>query len=79
MLMLYIAGPMSSFPRFNYPAFHEAATALRQADHTGADVATGGFRLFAPEGSARVARVGKRNAGRELDGRTWGEMPRGLV
>ena len=26
---LYIAGPMSGLPEFNYPAFHEAAQRLR--------------------------------------------------
>ena len=30
-MMLYIAGPMSRLPEFNYPAFHEAAARLREA------------------------------------------------
>lgn len=31
---LYIAGPMTGYPRYNYDAFSEAATALREAGYT---------------------------------------------
>lgn len=30
---LYVAGPMSGLPEYNYPAFHEAAAALRDAGY----------------------------------------------
>lgn len=30
---LYISGPMSGYEEFNYPAFHEAAEALRAAGY----------------------------------------------
>lgn len=33
MTRLYIAGPMSGLPGYNYPAFHEAADRLREAGH----------------------------------------------
>lgn len=33
-MILYIAGPMSSLPDSNYPAFNAAAAALRTAGHT---------------------------------------------
>jgi hypothetical protein len=31
---LYIAGPMSGYPDFNFPAFHAAAKALRAEGYT---------------------------------------------
>lgn len=31
---MYIAGPMSGIPEFNYPAFHVAAKALRAVGYT---------------------------------------------
>lgn len=33
-LTVYISGPMSGLPAFNYPAFHAAAAKLRAAGHT---------------------------------------------
>lgn len=33
MTLLYIAGPMSSIPDFNYPAFRDAERRLREVGH----------------------------------------------
>ena len=38
MTTLYVAGPMSNLPEFNYPAFHAAEDALRGA----------GYRVLSP-------------------------------
>lgn len=32
-MKVYISGPMTGLPDYNYPAFHAAATALREAGH----------------------------------------------
>lgn len=32
-MRVYIAGPMSGYPKFNYPAFHEAESELRDAGY----------------------------------------------
>jgi len=42
MTKLYIAGPMSGLPEFNYPAFHAADAQLRAAGYETLNPATNG-------------------------------------
>ena len=39
----------------------------------------GRFSAFAVSANATLYRVGKKRAGRELDGRTWDEYPSGMI
>lgn len=45
---LYVAGPMTGLPEFNYPAFDAAAAALRQAGYQVVNPAEDGLPLDAP-------------------------------
>lgn len=53
---LYIAGPMTGLPDFNYPAFNAAAAQLRQAGYEVVNPAEDGLPVNAPwTGHQRVA------------------------
>lgn len=45
---LYVAGPMTGLPEYNYPAFDAAAAALRQAGYQVVNPAEDGLPLDAP-------------------------------
>lgn len=45
---LYLCGPMTGLPEFNYPAFDAAAAALRQAGYTVVSPAEDGLPVHAP-------------------------------
>lgn len=68
----YLAGPMSGYPQFNFPAFHEGARALRER----------GYKIISPaeEDSAAVqaaalkSKDGKLDAEGKVAGETWGEI-----
>jgi len=73
MNKLYIAGPMSGIPQFNFPVFHEAARTLRSL----------GIEVISPaeedekHGIATLAmqsKDGKLDANGKIAGQTWGDV-----
>lgn len=48
MTRLYLCGPMSGLPEYNYPAFHAAAVLLREAGYTVTNPAENGLPPDAP-------------------------------
>lgn len=59
-LRVYLAGPMTGVPHFNYPAFNEAAAQLRADGHevfnpAEHDITTFGKDISNPAGSAEQA------------------------
>lgn len=71
MSKLYLAGPMSNYPQFNFPAFEEAAATLRAQ----------GMNIISPneqdsaaiQAEARLSTNGALINGK-IGGETWGEI-----
>lgn len=68
MTKIYLAGPMSGIPQFNFPAFFEAATKLREA----------GFEVISPaeidcKEDGDVALQSKTGDPKEAN-RSWGDF-----
>jgi len=58
-MKLYLAGPMTGYKDFNFPAFHKAAAELRAAGHVvfspaEKDIESYGVDLFKGEGSQKA-------------------------
>lgn len=72
MTKLYLAGPMTGIPQFNFPAFHAAAIALRAK----------GFDIVSPaeldsesvKAEAMKSPDGKAGEAGAVGGETWGDM-----
>lgn len=68
----YIAGPMTGYPQFNFPAFHTAAARLRAL----------GFDVISPaeedapevQAEAVASTDGKLDAQGKIAGHTWGDI-----
>lgn len=71
MTKVYVAGPMTGIPQFNFPAFDAAAAALRAA----------GYEVVSPherdspavQAAARASADGKLDNGKVAN-ETWGDM-----
>ena len=70
---VYLAGPMTGYPQFNFPAFEAAAAALRSS----------GIAVISPAEvdddtavgtAARNSTDGKLDANGKLAGQTWGDL-----
>ena len=71
LMKLYLAGPMTGIPKFNYPAFEAAAEALRQKGHEVVSPA----EMDSDEIKAiSMASPDGKWGGNELAGDTWGDM-----
>lgn len=70
-MKLYIAGPMSGIPQFNYPAFYEAADWLREQGHEVVSPA----EMDSPE-MQKLCLASKHGNFSELGdtGETWGDI-----
>jgi hypothetical protein len=68
----YLAGPMTGYPQFNFPLFHEAADKLRGM----------GFDIISPaetdtpavQKAAMASTTGALDAQGKIAGETWGEI-----
>ncbi len=69
---LYLAGPMSGRPQFNFPVFHEAADSLRR---WGYDIVSPA-EIDSPEvqAAAMASPDGKLDDAGKIAGETWGDI-----
>ena len=71
-MLLYIAGPMTHRPQFNFPAFAEAAADLRRL---GYDVINPAEHDSEPVQAAALASTdGSLDANGKIGGETWGQI-----
>lgn len=72
MKPLYLAGPMTGIPRFNFPAFEEATQRLRAAGH----LITSPHENDTPavQAAAWASPDGKLDANHQIAGETWGDI-----
>ena len=69
---LYVAGPMTGIPKFNFPAFHEAADMLEEIGYTVVNPAD--IDDPAQRRAAEASEAGDPEEYREITGMTWADF-----
>lgn len=68
----YLSGPMTGYPQFNFPLFHEVAAKLRAAGYT--IISPAEIDSDAVKGAALKSKDGSLDAQGKIAGETWGEI-----
>jgi hypothetical protein len=69
-MKIYLAGPMTGYPNFNFPAFHEAADALREQGYTVVSPA----ELDSPAAKKAAEESIDGDPSHYAKGETWGDL-----
>ena len=72
MSKLYLAGPMTNIPQFNFPLFHRAAAYLRGQGYD--IVSPAEMDSPAVQAAAMASPDGKLDASHKIAGETWGQI-----
>lgn len=70
--LLYLAGPMTGYPQFNFPLFHKVAAELRAKGHT--IISPAEMDSPAVQAAALQSKDGSLDAAGKIAGETWGDI-----